>query len=64
MSNVLKHSQNYRGRMLDESRMKCKTFNHIQDGPFWGCSLLPKINHTYPTNMNRSTVIPYLKKIT
>ena len=35
-------------------------FNHIQDGPFWGCSQMgggakrpfhPKICHTYPTMM-------------
>ena len=51
-----------------------KTFNPIQDEPFWGCSWmrggggvgqkapLPKICHTYPTKMKLGIIIPYLKK--
>ena len=43
----------------------------IQDGPFWGWSLmgganiasLLKICHIYPTIMKLGTIIPYPKKI-
>ena len=47
----------------------CHMFNPIQDGYFWGCSLmgegkktlLPKICDTYPAMMKLGTVIPYLQ---
>ena len=47
------------------------TMDPIQDGPFWGCSLmgganiasLLKICHIYPTIMKLGTIIPYPKKM-